>query len=100
MAKTQLTKQLFGVPSIETAGRIDDSDKVSAFEAARFRCHGLRAAARERQAETHWCIVPGLLVRTFSALSADFSRTSLHRSPSKSGEHTAYRSATACRHIA
>jgi hypothetical protein len=37
--KTGLTKStIFGVPSMETAGRIDDSDKVSAFEAARFRC--------------------------------------------------------------
>jgi hypothetical protein len=26
------------MPSLETASRIDDSDKVSAFEAARFRC--------------------------------------------------------------
>jgi hypothetical protein len=37
--KTGLTKSIiFGVPSMETAGRIDDSDKVSAIEAARFRC--------------------------------------------------------------
>jgi hypothetical protein len=27
-----------GMPSLETASRIDDSDKVSAFEAAHYRC--------------------------------------------------------------
>ena len=37
MAK-QLRTQMFGIPSLETAERIDDSDKVSAFEAAHYRC--------------------------------------------------------------
>ena len=37
--QTKLAKStIFGVPSLETAGRIDDSDKVSAFGAAHFRC--------------------------------------------------------------
>ena len=42
----QITKQIFGVPSLETAGRIDDVDKVSAFEAAHYRC-----TARMRELE-------------------------------------------------
>jgi hypothetical protein len=33
----QLTKQAFGVPSIETAGRIDNSDKCAALDAAHYR---------------------------------------------------------------
>jgi hypothetical protein len=33
----QLTKQIFGVPSVETAGRIGDSDKVAALHAASYR---------------------------------------------------------------
>jgi len=36
--KTNRFAQIFGVPSLETAGRIDDVDKVSAFEAAHYRC--------------------------------------------------------------
>jgi hypothetical protein len=48
MAKT-LAKQLFGVPSLETASRIDDSDIVSAFEAAHYRC-----ATRMRELERHF----------------------------------------------
>lgn len=43
-------KQLFGVPSLETAGRIDDVDKVSAFEAAHYRCKS-RLAELETQFE-------------------------------------------------
>jgi hypothetical protein len=35
--KTALTKQAFGVPSIETASRIDNSDRVSALHAAGYR---------------------------------------------------------------
>jgi hypothetical protein len=33
----QLTKQIFGVPSLETATRIDDSDATNAACAAHFR---------------------------------------------------------------
>jgi hypothetical protein len=33
----QLTKQIFGVPSLETASRIDDSDAANAACAAHFR---------------------------------------------------------------
>jgi len=43
MAKS-LTKQLFGVPSLETARRIDDSDKVEALQASHYR---LTARMRE-----------------------------------------------------
>jgi hypothetical protein len=42
----QVTKQIFGVPSIETTGRVDDSDKVAGLEAARYRC-----TARMRELE-------------------------------------------------
>jgi hypothetical protein len=42
----QITKQLFGVPSIETTSRIDDVDKVSSLEAAHYRC-----SARMRELE-------------------------------------------------
>jgi hypothetical protein len=38
VTKSQIARQIFGVPSLETAGRIDDSDKVAAFEAAHYRC--------------------------------------------------------------
>jgi hypothetical protein len=41
-----LTKQAFGVPSVETASRIDNSDKVSALYAA-----GYRYDARVREIE-------------------------------------------------
>lgn len=34
----QIAKQIFGIPSLQAAGRIDDVDKVSAFEAAHYRC--------------------------------------------------------------
>jgi hypothetical protein len=47
--QTRLAKStIFGVPSLETAGRIDDSDKVSAFEAAHYRC---RARMSELEAQ-------------------------------------------------
>jgi hypothetical protein len=44
--KTALTKQAFGVPSILTASRIDNSDRVSALHAA-----GYRYDARVREIE-------------------------------------------------
>jgi hypothetical protein len=46
MMKQVAKADLFGVPSLQTAGRIDDSDKVAAFEAAHYRC-----AARMRELE-------------------------------------------------
>jgi hypothetical protein len=42
----QITRQAFGVPSVETAGRIDNSDRVSALHAA-----GYRYDARVREIE-------------------------------------------------
>jgi hypothetical protein len=46
VSKTGLTKSpIFGVPSRQTAGRIDDSDKVSAFEA------GCRARMSELESQ-------------------------------------------------
>jgi len=42
--KPAITKQIFGVPSLETARAIDDSDKVAAAQAAHFR---LSARMRE-----------------------------------------------------
>jgi hypothetical protein len=46
MAK-QLIKQIFGVPSLETASRIDDADNVAKAEAAHYR---LSARMRELEA--------------------------------------------------
>lgn len=46
MTKQALQKQIFGVPSLETASRIDASDKVSALHAA-----GYRLDARLRELE-------------------------------------------------
>jgi hypothetical protein len=46
MVKNQVAKQIFGVPSLETAGRIEDVDKVSALEAATYPCQ-----ARMRELE-------------------------------------------------
>jgi hypothetical protein len=40
----QLIKQVFGVPSLETASRIDDADSVAKAEAAHYR---LTARMRE-----------------------------------------------------
>jgi len=47
MAK-QLIKQIFGVPSLETASRIDDADNVAKAEAAHYR---LQARMRELEAQ-------------------------------------------------
>ncbi len=46
MATKLTTKTIFGVPSLETATRVDNSDKVSAFQAAHYRL-----SARMRQLE-------------------------------------------------
>jgi hypothetical protein len=45
----QITRPSFGFPSIETTGRIDDHDKMSGIEAARYRC-----VARMRQLESEF----------------------------------------------
>lgn len=37
MTKNVTKADLFGVPSLQTAGRIDDSDKVAALRAASYR---------------------------------------------------------------
>jgi hypothetical protein len=47
MAKS-LIKQIFGVPSLETASRIDDADNVAKAEAAHYR---LTARMRELEAQ-------------------------------------------------
>jgi hypothetical protein len=47
----QLTKQIFGVPSLETASRIDDSDAANAACAAHFRFNS-RMRELEAQFET------------------------------------------------
>jgi hypothetical protein len=44
-----ITKPSFGVPSLETVARIDDSDKMAGLEAARYRC-----AARMRELEVRF----------------------------------------------
>jgi hypothetical protein len=37
MTKLPAKQAIFGVPSIETVARVDNSDKVSAFQAAHYR---------------------------------------------------------------
>lgn len=44
-----VVKQIFGVPSLETVSRIDDSDKVAAFTAAHYRLN-----AKMRQLEIQY----------------------------------------------
>jgi hypothetical protein len=49
MTSKAVQKQVWGVPSLETAARIDDSDKSSALQAANFRF-----TARMRELETQF----------------------------------------------
>jgi len=49
MTKTLTKPSLFGVPSLETAQRIDDMDKVDAIHAAHFRLQ-----TRMRELETQF----------------------------------------------
>jgi hypothetical protein len=64
--KTGLAKStIFGVPSIETAGRIDDSDKVSALDAAHFRC-----TARMRELEQQFEVEASEIRAAFIAETA------------------------------
>ena len=65
----QLTKQIFGVPSLETAGRIDDSDKVAAFEAAHYRC-----TARMRELEGQFEVKASEIRAAFVADRGDLWR--------------------------
>ena len=66
-SKTGLTKStIFGVPSMETAGRIDDSDKVSAFEAARFRCQ-----TRLRELEQQFEVKASEIRKAFITVAAE-----------------------------
>ena len=62
----QLSKQLFGVPSIQTASRIDDSDKVSGLQAAHFRC-----SARMRELEIQFEVKAGEIRAAFVAECAE-----------------------------
>ena len=52
MMKQVAKADLFGVPSLETAGRIDDSDKMAGLQAASFvappACESLNASSRSR----------------------------------------------------
>ena len=50
MAKTAIAKaSIFGIPSLETARRIDDVDKVESMQAAHYRL-----CARMRELETQF----------------------------------------------
>jgi hypothetical protein len=62
----QMTKQIFGVPSLETAGCIDDVDKVPAFEAAHYRC-----SARMRELEQQFEVKASEIRAAFVAEAAD-----------------------------
>jgi hypothetical protein len=68
VSKTGLTKSpIFGVPSRQTAGRIDDSDKVSAFEATHFRCRA-RMSELESQFEAKASEIRQAFVREASEI--------------------------------
>jgi hypothetical protein len=54
------------MPSIQTAGRIDDSDKVSAFAAAHYRC-----AARMRELEEQFEVKASEIRAAFIAEAAE-----------------------------
>jgi hypothetical protein len=55
MVKTQITKQIFGVPSLETASRIDTHDQACRAQAAAYRCttrlHELEAQFEAKASE-------------------------------------------------
>jgi hypothetical protein len=61
-----LAKQIFGVPSLETVTRIDNSDKVAAFEAAHYRC-----AARMRELEQQFEVKASEIRAAFVAECAE-----------------------------
>jgi hypothetical protein len=62
----QITKQIFGVPTLETASRIDDVDKTTALTAANYRC-----AARLRQLESEFEIKASEIRAAFVAEAAE-----------------------------
>jgi hypothetical protein len=68
MQKQLSKQQVFGMPSIETAGRIDDSDKVSAFEAAHYRC-----SARMRELESQFEVKASEIRKAFVTEVAEIS---------------------------
>jgi hypothetical protein len=55
------------VPSLQTAGRIDDSDKVSALEAAHYRC-----SARMRELEQQFEVKASEIRAAFIAEASGF----------------------------
>jgi hypothetical protein len=60
MMKAVAKQNLFGVPSLETAGRIDNSDIVNAVNAAHYRL-----AARMRQLECEFEVKAAELRQAF-----------------------------------
>ena len=58
MAKA-VTRQIFGVPSLETARRIDDSDKVEALQAAHYRLSARIRSTSARRSASSPCSTPG-----------------------------------------
>jgi hypothetical protein len=69
MTRTSLTKgkpQIFGVPSIETARAIDDSDKWAALQAAQYRI-----SARMRELEAQFDVKAAELRAAFVAECAE-----------------------------
>jgi hypothetical protein len=65
-ADRSASRARFGVPSLETAGRIDDSDKISAFEAAHYRC-----TARMRELEAQFEVNASDIRQAFIAEAAE-----------------------------
>lgn len=70
MSKLPSVKQIFGVPSLETVTRIDDSDKVSAFQAAHYRL-STNMRELEMQFEGKAAELRSAFVEEISAITAE-----------------------------
>jgi hypothetical protein len=64
----QITKQIFGMPSLATAAAIDDSDKVSAITASHYRL-----SARMRELESQFEVKASEIRSAFVAEVAEIS---------------------------
>jgi hypothetical protein len=94
----QLTKQIFGVPSTETASRIDDSDATNAACAATYRYHAgnhravlkfSEKSARDHSASSIFAIIASAFWRRSSIYaSTAASRISLSKLRSSAFETT------------
>ena len=66
MSNRSVTKQIFGVPSLQTASAIDDNDRVNGLQAAHYRC-----TARMRELEQMFEVKASEIRAAFVAECAD-----------------------------